>query len=1484
MNQKIITKILAIMILITISVANISFLGEVFATNSNLENQNTLTNNASVNFDAYFKDENGNKVHTIKANMEDKLILYLYGKVAEGYLKDIQVTINNANFNIIENEITYGDIEDVSGNTITINRIRRDEELEVAIPVKAIKDDEISLDIFSKQNEISMKATLVKNNSKLKKISKTINTLVEWKGIAEATINQEIIKYVPFENEDMKGVVLQTSIKTGLKDNSLPVKNTEIIVNIPTLNGNLPENVYVFANDTMATNGKNGLEFNNSNWNKNGNTITINVENNANDNKVIWKKDCQDEYILTFIYDEETYNSVKETNTKIELKSTAKIEAYNNEKTIVEKEEITEKELTEQINNIIETTIKSNSTINKGYMYTKFDTEYEEKLTLDVANYKLANSIVIKEGKSQFITEDDEYDANTIYKSTKINRTNFENILGNDGYIKIYNENNKLIAIIDKNLETDENNNYVIKYDTEIKELKFETSEIKTVGKLILENSKIIPVVEDEAKVKDFKQIKTSIEEAIICNDKEISTKQKEYIENLIEPTTQIDASISNKKLSTLVENENIDIMVVLKNSEVQCKLFKNPIIKIKLPEYIEKIELNNTTKNLFTDELNIKNTNYDETKKTITIELEGTQTKYNDITVTEGTIVTLNTNITLNEETPAIQDKIITTVINREDTVNSETIINYIIPNQDNDEENNTIENTETEIPQNQEQNNNKEENNIIETENKENTTIIPENPVEENNAFLNEEAKENVEQKKADIDVLIQTDLKDNTEVKEGQVINYTVTAVNMGKTNLNNIVLEANIPQGTTYREFVAGGNYSYDEYITSNKTICTKTIDTLKAGERAILEYQVIVNEKQEGIDKISAQAVAKIEGYKDELSEKIESKIVDGGINIDLITKAPSTEKYTTGSDITYIAYIQNVKSIDMKDAQISCKVPDGITFKNAYFAVKLENDGKEVEYNKESNIVTWSLEKLEANTRVEVQLVGTVNNNAIEIKNQFVAQCSETQKVLSNEVTRYVNKASLSISQYANIDDTYINVGDVLQYYITVKNNGTKTAENVLITNTLSDGMEKVTLKYKNANEESEEINCQNKEITLSGFEIAAGETLNITITAKVSELQSGAKGTITYTNKVKVSADEIETIEANEIVHKIKVKTQNNENEENKTYEISGTAWLDTSRDGKRDDNETLLKDIQVRLITKDEKTIATTKTNKNGEYTFSNVQKGEYLIIFIYDTTKYQITKYQAKDVVEAKNSDVAIEKDDFIDGNITKFGVTDVINVEDANIYNIDIGLQDKMLFDLSLTKTISKVTIKNSSEMRSYEYKNKTLAKVEIASKDVNDTTAIIEYTIIIKNEGNLAGYAKSIVDYLPSDLKFSSELNKDWYIGKNGNLYNEALANTIIQPGESKEIKLVVTKTMNDKNLGTINNSAEIAESYNDYGIEDVDSVAGNKSSKEDDYGSADMLISLNTGTIIMYTGLGITMLAIIIVAVYMIKKKILIDF
>ena len=113
--------------------------------------------------------------------------------------------------------------------------------------------------------------------------------------------------------------------------------------------------------------------------------------------------------------------------------------------------------------------------------------------------------------------------------------------------------------------------------------------------------------------------------------------------------------------------------------------------------------------------------------------------------------------------------------------------------------------------------------------------------------------------------------------------------------------------------------------------------------------------------------------------------------------------------------------------------------------------------------------------------------------------------------------------------------------------------------------------------------------------------------------------------------------------------------------------------------------------------------------------------------------------------------------------------------------------------------------------------------------------------------------------------MPSDLKFSSELNKDWY-QTGTDLYNTSLANEKITAGQSKSVKLTLTKAMTENNTGLINNTAEIAESYNELGIADSKSTPGNRVNGESDYGSADAILSLKTGGEVY---IAITIIAII---------------
>lgn len=117
------------------------------------------------------------------------------------------------------------------------------------------------------------------------------------------------------------------------------------------------------------------------------------------------------------------------------------------------------------------------------------------------------------------------------------------------------------------------------------------------------------------------------------------------------------------------------------------------------------------------------------------------------------------------------------------------------------------------------------------------------------------------------------------------------------------------------------------------------------------------------------------------------------------------------------------------------------------------------------------------------------------------------------------------------------------------------------------------------------------------------------------------------------------------------------------------------------------------------------------------------------------------------------------------------------------------------------------------------------------------------------------------------------------MNKDWYQA-DGNVYTTSLANQKIVPGESKEIKLIVTKQMTESNTGLIPNTAEIVESYNELGLQDVDSTAGNKVKDEDDMGTAEVILSIKTGEVITTITLIITTVAILLAGSYLIARKI----
>ena len=204
-----------------------------------------------------------------------------------------------------------------------------------------------------------------------------------------------------------------------------------------------------------------------------------------------------------------------------------------------------------------------------------------------------------------------------------------------------------------------------------------------------------------------------------------------------------------------------------------------------------------------------------------------------------------------------------------------------------------------------------------------------------------------------------------------------------------------------------------------------------------------------------------------------------------------------------------------------------------------------------------------------------------------------------------------------------------------------------------------------------------------------------------------------------------------------------------------------------------------------------------------------------------------------------------------------------------------------------FDLALRKWVTQaIVIENGKETvtqtgHKAEDNPEQVVKVELNRKKLNSVTVKFRYSIRVTNEGDIAGYAKQIKDYIPEGLKFDAKDNPDWKDEGNNIITTRKLENTLLQPGQSAEVEVLLTWKNDKNNLGLKVNTAEISEDYNEKHVHDKDSTPNNKVPGEDDIDDAPVLLSISTGAAKLYIALSCTVLVTLAGGIVLIKKFVL---
>ena len=203
-----------------------------------------------------------------------------------------------------------------------------------------------------------------------------------------------------------------------------------------------------------------------------------------------------------------------------------------------------------------------------------------------------------------------------------------------------------------------------------------------------------------------------------------------------------------------------------------------------------------------------------------------------------------------------------------------------------------------------------------------------------------------------------------------------------------------------------------------------------------------------------------------------------------------------------------------------------------------------------------------------------------------------------------------------------------------------------------------------------------------------------------------------------------------------------------------------------------------------------------------------------------------------------------------------------------------------------FDLALVKFVSatRVTVDGATVTRNYAKPSddpwsEFLVRIPLTRDQIRRAHIEVEYTIRVTNVGELAGTASEITDrFQNARMEFlynhATNIRYGWELTSDNTIVTRFLEDEVIQPGESRDVQVVMRWRNSGDNLLRIQNISFISEYDNDYDAPDID-----RKNEEDD--AWVVLTPPEGGAEVIIPVMG-SVVTILVVGMFFIKRYVLV--